>query len=235
MFGPGHQPNASIGRAVRLILQNVCGGVPGGLDKSTFGHPGKFSYCIGESPSDNPWESLHAARGFPDAASAVTVFAGEGPINVRNHWAAESGPILASIADAMLPSHFTGGHFVVVVGPMHAEIFARDGLSRRRVQEELFRRARRTVADLKRAGRIEGDIVSGDDEQEWPVVRSPNEIVVTVAGGNLYGYSVVIPYWVGGHESVPVTEPLTPEESSRCTVPGVDRTDGLANLKGAAK
>ncbi len=125
-----------------MLLQNVCGGVPGLLDKATFGHPGRYSYCIGESPVDNPWESLDVARGFGEADSAVTAFAGEAPINARNDWSDEPGQVLATIADAMKPSHYTSGSFVIVVGPLHAALFARAGLARRDVQEELFLRAR---------------------------------------------------------------------------------------------
>ncbi len=216
VFGPGHQPNATIGRAIRLLLQNVCGGIPGVLDKATFGHPGKFSYCIGESRRDNPWEPLHAARGVPADESAVTVFAGEGPINARNDWSSEPGPVLATIADAMLPSHFTGGCFVVVVGPLHARVLARAGLSRSDVQQELFARAVRSEADLKRAGRLKGDPDRGDDTRMRQAVDRPEDVLVTVAGGDLYGYSAVIPYWVGGHESVPVTEPLDPPSPESC-------------------
>ncbi len=216
LFGPGHHANATIGRAVRLLLQNVCGGVPGVLDKATFGHPGKFSYCIGESDSANPWAPLHAELGIDDDASAVTVFSGEGPINARNDWASGPGPILATIADAMLPSHYTGGCFVVILGPMHAATLHRAGLGKQDIREELCRRASRSVADIKRAGRLPGPVVDADESEMRSAVRSPADIVLTVAGGNLYGYSVVIPPWVGGHESVPVTEALSVEEAGRC-------------------
>jgi len=81
VFGPGYHANATIGRAIRLVLQNVGGGVPGLIDKATMGHPGKFSFCIVESLEHNPWPPLHADRGVPEEASAVTVFSGEAPIN----------------------------------------------------------------------------------------------------------------------------------------------------------
>ncbi|TYK51000.1 hypothetical protein [Actinomadura decatromicini] len=221
LFGPGHHANATIGRAVRLILQNLCGGVPGVLDKSTFGHPGKYAYCIGESttfPHAAGWPPLHADRGVPADQSAVTVFAGEAPVNARNDWAGEPGPILATIADAMLPCHYTGGSFVVVVGPRHAEIIQRAGMTRADVREELFRRARRSVGALRRAGRLPAAAAPGDDE-ERTVVRRPEDILITVAGGDAYGYSAVVPYWVGGHESAPVTEGLSPQEAERCQIP----------------
>jgi hypothetical protein len=208
VFGPGFHANATIGRAIRLLLHNVCGAVPGLIDKATMGHPGKFSYCIAESPERNPWPPLHVERGFPDDDSAVTVFAGEAPINARNDWATEPGPILATIADAMLPSHYTGGSFVVVLGPMHAATLARAGLSRADVRAELHARARRSVASLKRAGRLPGPIEPDDEDEQRPAAPSPESILVTVAGGHLYGYSAVVPSWVGGHESTPVTQPL---------------------------
>lgn len=205
VFGPGHQPNATIGRAVRLILQNLCGGLPGIIDKSTFGHPGKYTYCIGESTSANPWAPLHADRGVPAEASAVTVFAGEAPIYARNDWSSEPGPILATIADAMKPSHFTGGCFVVVIGPLHAAVLSKAGYDRSDVQAELHRLARRSVVELKRAGRQRGEVKPGDESDIRPVVSRAEDILITVAGGDLYGYSAVVPYWIGGPDSIPVT------------------------------
>ena len=206
LFGPGHHANATIGRAVRLVLQNVCGGIPSVLDKSTFGHPGKFSYCIAESTEHNPWEPLHVTRGVDSPAGGVTVFSGEGPVNARNDWSDRPGPILATIADAMLPSHFTGGHVVVVLGPLHARILADGGLTREDVQAELHRRAVRSTADLERAGRLPGG--GGSDDVMRHVVSSPDHVLLTVAGGHLYGYSAVVPPWVAGPDSLPVTEPV---------------------------
>ncbi|TDV56421.1 hypothetical protein [Actinophytocola oryzae] len=219
VFGPGHQANATIGRAVRLILQNLCGGIPGVIDKSTFGHPGKYSYCIGENAAANPWPPIHADRGVAADDSAVTVFAGEAPIYARNDWSSEPGPILATIADAMLPSHYAGGCFVVAIGPLHAAILSGAGYDRAAVQAELFQRARRSVASMKVAGRMPGEVEPGDDDEFRTVVNRPEDILITVAGGDLYGYSAVIPYWIGGSDSQPVTEALTPAEAERCQIP----------------
>jgi len=218
VFGPGQHANATIGRAIRLLLQNVCGGVPGVVDKATFGHPGKFSYCIAESQSRNPWDPVHSGRGVASTGSAVTVFSGEAPIFARNDWADQPEPILATIADAMLPSHFTGGGVVVVLGPLHAAAMARAGMSRSDVREALFLRARRSLAELRRAGRLPGSSESGDDTTYRTVVPTADDILVVVAGGHLYGYSAVVPSWVGGHESVAVTEEIDDEESARCEI-----------------
>ena len=63
VFGPGHRANATIGRAIRLVIINVTGAVPGVLDKATLGHPGKYTWCIAEAEEVSPWEPLHVERG----------------------------------------------------------------------------------------------------------------------------------------------------------------------------
>src|SRR5215510_4064288 len=84
LFGPGNRANATIGRAIRLVLMNTCGAIPGLFDRSCLGHPGKYSYCIGENEQDSPWLPLHVERGCAAGTSAVTAFACEGPRQVRN-------------------------------------------------------------------------------------------------------------------------------------------------------
>jgi hypothetical protein len=218
VFGSGHVANATIGRAVRLVCQNLCGGSPGTIDKATMGHPGKYSYCIGESPTRNPWTPFHTDRGLPAEASAVTVFAGEAPIFARNDWSSEPGPVLATIADAMKVSHFTGGSFVVVLGPLHAGVMARAGMDRDAVRAALSELSARSVADLKRAGRVRGDVEPGDEDVHRTSVERPEDIVLLVAGGHLYGYSAVVPPWIGGHESKPVTVELGRAELNACRI-----------------
>jgi hypothetical protein len=160
----------------------------------------------------------------PAEQSAGTVSAGAAPYNARTAWASEPGPILATIADAMLPCHYTGGSFVVVIGPRHAAILQRAGMGKADVREELFRLARRSVGTLRRAGRLPDapkpdDLMADDEDEMRTVVRRPEDILLTIAGGDLYGYSAVVPYWVGGHESMPVTEALSAQETERCRIP----------------
>src|SRR5215831_9148606 len=77
-FGPGFRANASIGRAMRLVLINVGGGIPGEGDQATHGSPAKFSYCVAENEAATPWEPFRVTRGFARTDSTVTVFSGEG-------------------------------------------------------------------------------------------------------------------------------------------------------------
>ncbi|MBI3801125.1 MAG: hypothetical protein HY268_29660, partial [Deltaproteobacteria bacterium] len=98
VFGPGHRANATIGRAVRLVLINVLGCVPGQLDRSTLGHAGKFAFCIAEDEEDSPWTPLAQARGVPIDASGVTVMAGEAPRQVMNEWTHDPEEICETFA-----------------------------------------------------------------------------------------------------------------------------------------
>src|SRR4029453_5532625 len=101
LFGPGTPANATIGRAIRLVLMNTCGAIPGLFDRSCLGHPGKYTYCIGENAQDSPWLPLHVERGFSPEPSAVTVFACEGTRQGRNSLRPSPEGVLTTISDAM--------------------------------------------------------------------------------------------------------------------------------------
>ena len=100
-FGSGNRANATIGRAIRLVLLNVGGGVPGDLDKSTLGHPGKYTYAVAENEADSPWAPYHVEKGFSPENSTVFVIAAEPPHSVTNHVADDPEGILDSICSAM--------------------------------------------------------------------------------------------------------------------------------------
>ena len=125
LFGPGFRANATIGRAIRLILMNVGGGWPGRGDMATQGSPAKFAYCIAER-EDTPWEPLHVALGFRADQSVVTVFGGEGPHNVNDHVSTTAAGILNNVADVATSLGSNVGWYLaqsqllVVLGPEHA-------------------------------------------------------------------------------------------------------------------
>src|ERR1700754_4293454 len=100
VFGSGNRANATIGRALRLILLSVGGGIPGDLDKSTLGHPGKYTYCIAENEEASPWAPYHVERGYAPEDSTVLVIGAEAPHSVTNHISDDPQGILDSIASA---------------------------------------------------------------------------------------------------------------------------------------
>jgi hypothetical protein len=97
VFGPGFRANATIGRALKLIMLNLGGTRAGGISMSTMGHPGRYTYCIGEYEEVSPWEPLHVERGFGAGESTVTLFSGEGPFMVNDHLSRAAGQLVASL------------------------------------------------------------------------------------------------------------------------------------------
>src|SRR6185369_9274063 len=96
-LGNSDRATAVIGRAIRLALINILEVRPGGIDRSTLGHPGKFSFCVADD-EDSAWLPLHAARGLPREVSAVTVMAGGAPRQIMNEWTTAPEEILATFA-----------------------------------------------------------------------------------------------------------------------------------------
>jgi hypothetical protein len=193
-MGPGFRANAAIGRAMRLVLMNVGGAIPGHGDQSTHGSPAKFSYCVAENEAATPWEPFRVTRGFGLANSTVTVFSGEGPHNVNDHVCTSAETTLTIVADTMTTvGHNNAGSVIrgdvlVVFGPEHAHTVASGGLAKRDVQRFLFERARNRVGILKlRAMYKEGNwpdwVDRDDDEALCPIVGAPEDIHIVVTGG----------------------------------------------------
>ncbi len=221
LFGPGWRANATIGRALRLLLRNVCGSIPGVLDRSCFGHPGKFTFCIAEDEAHSSWTPLHAERGVPAGESAVTLFAAEGPHQVSNQTASDPEAVLATIADVMVAGgrlSLSGQQFVVVMAGEHRRHFAAKGWSKGDIRRWLAEHAVRSAADLARVGRLPLPSSSIEADRLYPAVADPEDILVVAAGGDAGGYSAVIPGWSGRLHSQAVTKMIPPCPS--CGVEG---------------
>src|SRR5712671_1408717 len=194
LFGPGNRANATIGRAVRLILRNVFQMLPGISDKSTQGNPGKYSFCIAERMRGNPWPALCEAQGYPAGASSVTAYAGGGFCNVENHSGNTPEQVLASVADAMANyGCITLGQSVVILAPEHMAIVAAAGWTREQAQAFLFSHAKRSVEGMKDVGKYrdrEYDTQHGDGAHtlaEAGFVHrglAPDDILITMGGGD---------------------------------------------------
>ena len=206
-LGQGFRGNATIGRAVRLVLTNLGGARPGGMDKATFGHPGKFSYCFAENEEESPFPPYHVEAGLDPGQSAVTVFAAEAPHNINNHAANDPRSLLLTVADTMCTlgnnNMYLASECVLVLGVEHARIIADAGWTRRHIQYFLYERARRPVRELALGGMYGPDVGRnlwsgwvdrGDPEERVPVARVPDDIKIFVAGG-AGRHSLFIPGW----------------------------------------
>lgn len=192
VFGQGFRANATIGRAVRLVLMNIGQGLPGKSDMATFGTPCKFSFCAGENEEESPWPPFHLERGFAAGDSTVTVHGAEAPHNIQDHASANADELLMTIADTMNVAGNNnigiGGEMLLALSPEHARILARDGMSKDDVRAELHRRMRfefarmgRGSRDWYRGRRPTFDV--GPEVTEIPYLDDPKQILVIVAGG----------------------------------------------------
>ncbi len=195
VFGPGYWSNATIGRALRLVLLNALGMHPGVFDMAIQGHPGKYSYCIAEDEEASPWEPLSVERGFPRGVSTVTVVGARGPIPVDERSHDDAVGILDAVARVMPLARGTGP-YVLVMGAEHAQIIgARTGWSKQQVKEYLFEKTRRPLAaGASRPPRATTRTVDG--VEYLYLVRVPEDILVVVAGGGNGGLTAIIPTWV---------------------------------------
>src|SRR5512132_961245 len=120
LFGPGWRANATVGRAVRLIMRNVIGTLPGKLDRGTVGHPGRYSYVIAENEAESPWIPLHAERGCQPGQSAVTVMAAMAPQQVYNQLSNTAAGVLDTFCDTMKNPGMVGQpHYCLVIAGEH--------------------------------------------------------------------------------------------------------------------
>src|SRR5262245_7020539 len=151
LFGPGWRANLTIGRAVRLVMRNVCGSRPGTLDRGTLGHPGKLSYVIAENEAESPWLPLHVERGLRPDQSAVTVMAADGPHQFYNQLSSTAEGILTTLADDMRVSGNVMGQpqYLLVLAGEHMRTIARDGWTKAMIREFVFARTQNSHAHLK--------------------------------------------------------------------------------------
>jgi hypothetical protein len=191
LLGPGWRANASIGRALRLVMQNIGGGWPGAVSYAGLGQAARYSLCIAEDESASPWASLHADLGLAPEASAVTLLRAETLVNVTGGLE-EIASAMASASSAF--SIRWNGISTVIMSPVVARMLADQGLDKAAVRRILHERGRwtteqwrsswlyRTVGDETRWPQWVQDAAS---RGSIPVTASPDDLTLIVAGGDV--------------------------------------------------
>ncbi|HET6181984.1 MAG TPA: hypothetical protein VFA03_00145 [Acetobacteraceae bacterium] len=200
---------AVIGRALRLALINLLEVRPGGIDRSTLGHPGKFTYCIAEDEEDTSWTPLSVMRGTPPGASAVTVMAAQAPRQIMNEWTIAPEEILETFAAEIRANmrHYSiwAGNYAIVVPKQLREHLQGAGWSKADVARFVHERAR--IKRSEWAGVGKGAVVRDRGETVYAAMERPEDLPVIAAGGPAGGFGAVIPPWLG-HKSRAVTLPI---------------------------
>ena len=205
MMGNGGRPNAAIGRAVNLFKANYYGSVPVVMDNSTFGHPGKITFCFPENLAVSPWPSLTSELGYGDDATTVTAYATLAPLQVTLHGDRNPADFLTTVAHAMLAFGPGMPEVICVISPEAMLHIAEAGWSRRQVAEFLHEKAQLPAAEWIRWHRMASEL---DHDRMVPVVADADRITVLPGGGMAGGFVSLISTW-GSSRSVtrPVNTP----------------------------
>jgi hypothetical protein len=190
-LGEGHWANATLGRALRLVLRNIGGALPGEMDRATQGQPGRFSFCCAENEAESPWEPLHVERGFRPDQSTVTVVAAEGTLNMNTH--SDAGDeLLHSIARTLMHpasnEYVFGGEPWLVLSPEHAATLAQAGYTRASLKTRLWDISRMSASllppkDLERAQKARtAELGEIGPQTMLPISPHARDIQLIVAG-----------------------------------------------------
>jgi hypothetical protein len=140
-FGQGNRANATIGRALQLIVRNVGGGRPGEIDRAVLGNPGKYTFCFAEDEEGSGWESFAVERGFAPGTSTVSVFPGDGATPIVDEISRTPESLVQSFASVLRAAYNPkkiGDLIVVVVVTMeHARLFQAAGWSKPQLKARL--------------------------------------------------------------------------------------------------
>jgi hypothetical protein len=204
VLGQGWRSNATIGRALRLVLVNIGGGVPGCMDKSCHGQPGKFSMCIAENAKASPWEPLHVEKGFAVDQSTVSVFGVTGTQDIIHYARTSAEEVLRTVIHSApregYKNLYSGGGPLIMFGPEQASILSEAKLSKQDVKRIVFEGSKipinifnaETITLMR--GRRQKYFAAMKDAREVAIADSADDIEILVAGG-AGNHSVFLPSW----------------------------------------
>ena len=232
-LGQGNRPNATIGRALQLIIRNVGGGRPGEIDRATMGNPGKYTYCFAENLEGTSWESLSKTRGFEEGSSTVTLFAGEGLQGMMDQQSRTPESLIRTYAHSLR----TVAHYkipqmgaILVVSPEHSRVFEKAGWSKEKTKEELTQLLQIPLSELARSvgdnaegipglnpeALLQGEGSQGAEDSKNVTPKTVSKfrpgdgLEIVRVGGNAGMFSAIIGGWVasGPIGSIPVTKEI---------------------------
>ena len=213
-LGQGNRANATIGRALNLIVRNVGGGRPGEADRATLGAPSKYTLCFAEDESDPDWEPLSVARGCAPGASAVTLFQGHGPEAFVDQKTRTAEGLARSFGLSLVkighPRLVQSARAVVVLSPEHYAIFREAGWDRRRIERALYEATIRPGAELVSGLDGVGEGVPAARAGEAVPKFHDDGIMVVRAGGRAGLFSAILPGWLAGRNRAEL-QPVTKE------------------------
>ncbi|MEM7112129.1 MAG: thioredoxin family protein [Chloroflexota bacterium] len=210
-LGQGNRANATIGRALQLVIRNVAGGKPGGVDRATLGYPGKYTFCFAEREQDSPWESLAVQKGFAAEDSTVTLIAGGGVHGVMDQLSRTPEGLTHSFAKSLLSvAHYKiafATDALLVVSPEHARTFKNAGWSKEQLAAKIQELTTRHGSEMVRGADDNAEGLPPHFAGATLSKFRPGGLHIVHAGGTAGMFSAIIGGWVnsGARGSSPVT------------------------------
>lgn len=193
VMGQGNRANATIGRALQLVLRNIGGDLPGVTDMATHGQAGKFTACIAEAEAENPWTPLHVELGYDPEDSTVTLVGASAPQNVFTYGCENGDEIMETFIGSMLGLGHNNILFpsgpLLVISPEHAAALAREGYTKERIRRVIFERARIPMSQFAERSakglhhRRSRWFETVGDAEHIGVADKPEDVHIVVAGG----------------------------------------------------
>ena len=201
-LGQGNRANATIGRALNLIVLNVGGGRPGEADRSTLGAPSKYTLCFAEDESNPEWEPLSVARGLPRGVSAVTLFQGHGPEAFVDQKSRTPEALTRSFASSLVkighPRLVQSARAILVLSPEHYAIYRESGWDRKRIERALYEATIRPGSEILAGADGVGEGVPASRANEQVPKFHEDGLMVVRAGGKAGLFSAILPGWLAG-------------------------------------
>lgn len=208
-LGPGHRANASIGRAMSLILQNIGGARPGEVDMATLGQPAKYACCFAENVAESPWTPLHVERGFAEDASVVTVVGIAGTVEVNDSGSPNAADMAQTFAQSMLIAGVAGGSGLLgggeplcILPPEWATQFHNEGYTKQQAKAAIWERATLPVEALPPAMRVRRMSSASDPSAGIIRVAEKSDDLMIVVAGGVGRKAAYAPTWGGTTKAI---------------------------------
>jgi hypothetical protein len=203
-LGQGNRANATIGRALQLIVRNVGGGIPGGIDRATLGNPGKYTFCFCEDESDAEWPSLSMDRGYTREDSVVNLFAGSGVQPFVDQQSRQPESLAKNLANSLRSvantRSFGMADAIIVISPEHRRVLRECGWTKPNLKQALYDELKTPGADIIRG---KDGIAEGMPEKFKDIMLNKfrdDGLHIVGAGGKAGMFSAIISGWVASGE-----------------------------------
>ena len=203
-LGQGNRANATIGRALQLIVRNVGGGIPGGIDRATLGNPGKYTFCFCEDESDAEWPSLSMDRGYTREDSVVNLFAGSGVQPFVDQQSRQPESLAKNLANSLRSvantRSFGMADAIIVISPEHRRVLRECGWTKPNLKQALYDELKTPGADIIRG---KDGIAEGMPEKFKDIMLNKfrnDGLHIVGAGGKAGMFSAIISGWLASGE-----------------------------------